>query len=563
MKRKNLKKENENSFIEEKGLSILKTLLESTKSFKTYFSQNDKTPIFDGYFNYLDKNFQILKRIEVQIKSHKKIKLITKGVHRGKYKYEFDTSILNSIKFKITNDPTIYFVVDCENQRCFFKLIDKDFLVNLHYDDSKKRVSYYFDENDIIKDTKKFVDLIDKLYTDSQNEINFKSVEEIKTIQLAMNDFYSKLNELSFIKESIWPDLWKFGIRCSNVDFCCENLKTNNVHGPKANAFAIFPILLGSEKKEITDYTPSKDNLFNCFDLTCEKPITEYLNDCLSRILNFYFDSFFSLKILPDICLDEIIFSILDKLSKVDSTLLGDHFSTCKYSEISMEQFLKIVQPYIDAKNHIIKQNIESISDRSVIKFFFNNSCFDSNNFKLIYFTEEILKECRLRNKKKFNRIWDYFVDNEKAKLARCKDEFFCQEKMNSSIQKLFDSLILFTDEIINNLPIKLKNPLCQEYFYNFYFDNNEAFSFYVMDMALINADCKSDFKKVVAISNKDQYIWRSRGIVFSKLLWSRTPLFYLLKVIIHYSICMKFKIKYIPISVEDVEIDYPFFENF
>lgn len=49
MKKPYMKKENTNSFIEKEGIMILTRLLENTKRFKTYFSENDKTPLLVKY----------------------------------------------------------------------------------------------------------------------------------------------------------------------------------------------------------------------------------------------------------------------------------------------------------------------------------------------------------------------------------------------------------------------------------------------------------------------------------------------------------------------------------
>ena len=313
MKKPNLRKENRNSFIEEKGINILKGILESSQRFKTYFNQNDKTPIFDGYFNYLDENFKILKKIEVQIKACEEIKPLSKGPNQGKYKFAFDTAVLNSIKYKITDNSTIYFVVDCKNKRCFYKLIDKPFLIDLHYDDSKKNVSFYFDDGCILKNINDFERFIHGLYLKSKDETNFKSTEEIRAVQLAMDDFYGKLHELEFIQKSLWPDLWKFGIRFSkNVGFSATVSRTGEQLGQKANAYAIYPLTLGNEETGIKDFAHASNNLFETFDLSCEKTLSDYLNGCLSQILNCYFDSGLAIEIMPDICLDEIIFAVLD-----------------------------------------------------------------------------------------------------------------------------------------------------------------------------------------------------------------------------------------------------------
>lgn len=560
MKKPIMKKENLKSYVEENGMMILKTKLESTKRLKAYFNQNDKTPIFDGYFNFLDDEQHILKKIEVQIKSHEKIRIITKGKNKNKFKYEFDTAVLNAIRYKITNNPTIYFVIDCECARCYFKLIDKEFLVNLHYDISKTKTTYYFNKNDVIEDIDKFVDYIGKIYVETLDNSNFKSIEEIKAIQIAMNDFYSKLNDLSFIKDAIWPNLWKFGIRCSNdIKFDFVNSKAGEKIGSNPNVFAIFPIQLGSEEKEIRDYMPNNENLFTHFDFIGEQTLEGYLNDCLSKILNIYFDGELSIKIMPNICLDELIFSILDEMSKTNNKLSGASFNECKYNEISIDELSNIFEPYLKAKNYIIQKNIDEIIEPFITNFFFN-PFLNYNNFRLICLAEELIDECKRRNKITINRVWDYFVSKEKAKLVRYKDELFDQEKIQLSVQKLFNLLVDCTDEVIDYLPIKIKNPICQNYIYDFYFDYNSPMPSYVISMAMVAEGCKPCFTR--SSITKCNYKWKSYSIFFTDLFMSRTPLFNLLRVVIHFAICKKYNVRYDSNVVEKSNFSYPFFKN-
>lgn len=560
MKKPSMKKESTNSFIEKEGIMILTRLLENTKRFKTYFSENDKTPLFDGYFYFLDNDFKILKKIEVQIKAHDKLKILKSGPNKGKIRYEFDTAVLNSIRYKITNNPTIYFVIDCNSKQCYFKLIDKGFLIGLNYDVSKKKTPFYFDESDKIENIDKFIYFIEKIYATSIDEINFKSQKEIKAIQLGMNNFYHKLNELYFIKDSIWPNLWKFGIRCTrNIIFNVTNSNTGESLCQRANVFAIYPIELGSEEKEIKDYRYDKNNMFENFDLTGERTIDDYLNDCLSQILNYYFDSGLSIKIMPDICLDEIAFSILDELTKTDEKLLGNQFQTCKYNEITIDEFSDIVSPYLIGRNYIVNKDVNSIDDKRVYRFFFD-PFLNGSKFGLICLAEEILKECKMRNKIVIKRIWNYFIDSKMIGLARYTDELFDQTKIASSVQKLFEYLIIYTDDVINKLPIKVKNPLAQSYVYNFYLDEYGSFPFYIMDMVMKDKKCNPNFQREIICD--DMYEWRSKGIFFSNLFHSRIPLFNLLRMVVHYAICKKYDVKFASIQIGSTTFDYPFFQD-
>lgn len=560
MRKPYLKKENINSFKEENGLNILKKKLETNRRIKTYFFQNDKTPIFDGHFNYLSDDLTILKKIEVQVKSTEELVALKKGPNKGKYKYNFDVSVLNSIKYKITDNPTIYFVVDCKNEICFFKNIDKEFLVKLNYDDSKAEIPYYFQNEDIIEDINVFIKFIEGLYVKSIDSINFKSKDEIKSIQKSMNEFYKKINELYFVRDEIWPDFWKFGLRySSNFSLSLTNPKTGVNVKSKATAFAIYPIELGSEEGEIKEYSMKDNNLFNSFDCTCEKTTDDYLNDCLSKILNYYFDSDSSLKIMPDICMDEIIFSILDTISKSNTDISGEKFFTCKYNSLSMEEVKNILRPYFETRDAIFNKNFEKPFDKVAYKFMFS-PMLDINNFGLICLAEKILTESEKRNKQSFERVWDYFRKSSSSATIRYRDECFDEEIITKDIQRLFDYLIKYLSEILDKLPIKISNPLKQQYAYEFYFDDQGMIPTYVIKMAMSNKCCDASFIK--GIDEKTSYEWKSTGCYFSNLFWSKTPLFNLLRIVVHHSLCKKYNVKYDGISVEHLNSSYPFYDE-
>ena len=125
-------KESRNNFIESEGVRILAGFLESNFRIKAHFESCDKTPIFDGYFNLLDSDDHIIKEFEVQIKSTKNLHCITKGKNKGTFAYKMDVNVLNAARFKVSDNPIFYFVIDTINKIIFYKLLTKEFLISLN-----------------------------------------------------------------------------------------------------------------------------------------------------------------------------------------------------------------------------------------------------------------------------------------------------------------------------------------------------------------------------------------------------------------------------------------------
>lgn len=247
-------------------------------------------------------------------------------------------------------------------------------------------------------------------------------------------------------------------------------------------------------------------------------------------------------------------------MTKTDKTLLGDIFDTCKYNALHLDDLRSILNPYLEIMSYVANKNLDAITNETVFRFFFNPQL-NLENFNLICFASEVLKECERRNKTMFNRVWNYFVDRKTADSVRYIEELFDEKKLDESVSQLFDYLISQTDEMIDKLPIKLKNPLRGSYVYEFRLDRRDFCPTYVMDVALTKKNCRPNFAKGI-IPNDDIYEWRCVNIMFSNLFQSRIPLFCLLRVVMHFAICKKFGLKYDSIVVGNMKIGYPFFSG-
>lgn len=539
-----VKKENSNKFIEEKGIRCLETFLEKSERIKCYFTRNDKTPLFDGYFYLLNSDGTISKKFDVQIKSSNSIVPLIKGPNKGKYRYKFDVDVLEAIRTKITENPTFYFVVNPDTNEIFFKYLSIDFLVSLDYrSSSKNAVTYYFDESDKLRDLNLFLKLLKDISSVSNNTITFKSKKEMADIQKSMNSFYKKLDQIDFIIKEIWPQLFKFGIRSSrNNNIFIGKQKMNCV------AYAIYPINYGSSESLIQDYNLLNDNLFNHFDTTFEETLDEYLDNCISNILHFYFsETNLLIRFVPDICLNELIYSFLDDLALYEHSLLSKkYFHTFHKDELNYDEILKIMEPLFETTKKLISGNKLGHSDYEYINFFTKFKVGDKiyfddkkiNDVKKQFF---VLEELRKRKIIKIQRPWNYYKENSQISFPCFTCDLLDKDKFLVAVDTLLSNLINHLSYVLKESKLFLNNEINGVFSYDVKLVKNQIHH-YVIDVVLENESDKFQIKQKAIDENK----------LYSRRCWSdiedlfieSTPIYNCLKILFNSVLCKKLKVK-------------------
>lgn len=536
-----MKKENNNSFVEEKGIRILENILENTKRIKCYFLRNDKTPLFDGFFNLLDEDKTILKKFDVQIKSSPSISPLRKGLNKGKYKYGFNIDVLDATRTKITETPTFYFVINPDTEEIFFKYLSTEFLVSLNYRNlNKKVITYYFSENDKLVDLNAFLMLLDKIRIDSKKSINFKSQKEIGAIQKSMNKFYKKLDKIDFIIQELWPNLFKFGIRSSYI--------FGKAKSTSCMAYAIYPIEYGSTQTDIQDYQMFNDNLFNYYDMTGKITLDNYLDDCISNILHFYFnETNYLIKFLPDICLYELIFSFLDNIASIDSSLLSnEYFHKFYKNEFNLEELLNIVNPFFEITKLILSRKDFDYTVYKCINYFVGfqrngKIYFDEKKIKVVIRLVFTVEELRKRKITKIIRPWNYFLKNSKIFSPCFTSDLFDKNKFLSAIDTILTNLPNYLDELVANTKLEIRNPLKGTYIYNVKLVDNQ-FKHYDIDIALEDKNSCYSVKNNSIEENK-MYAKRCNSII-EDFFVNNTPVFNFVRILFEEIICKKLEVK-------------------
>ena len=239
------------SFIEKEAIRILSSFIEEKRIAKTFFSENDKTPNHDGFFEILtnnDINKFPKKQFIVQIKGTENLKYISTGRNKGKYKYVLNTKFLYYIKEKVTEDPAIYFVIDVKRNKIFWIYLSDTKLMSLNFE-GKNNLTYYFSKEEVCDNIDEFLNKLDLIANERNKKFLNKTCEEIAEIQDALaylNNLFD--NDLKFIKNLMFPDLWRFGIAHSKIpDGSCTIRIGNNVikSNEGSNSFSVYPQIKG------------------------------------------------------------------------------------------------------------------------------------------------------------------------------------------------------------------------------------------------------------------------------------------------------------------------------
>ena len=162
MKRIKLAKHSISAFHEAKAVRILENLLEERCKIKTFFSENDKTPNHDGFFELLGEDGKPEKQFIVQIKKAEHLLKCDKGKNKGKYVYSLDTAFLHYVQERVSESPAIYFVVDIMEEKVFYIYLSDELLSGMDFE-NKNHISYKFSEKDIIKDVDAFTETLHKI----------------------------------------------------------------------------------------------------------------------------------------------------------------------------------------------------------------------------------------------------------------------------------------------------------------------------------------------------------------------------------------------------------------
>lgn len=304
------------SFDESKGNDFLDLVLTSTNKIYSHFSKLDKGPNFDGHFELLDNNGIPIGRFNVQIKTMSTdYKNNNKRGIISQYKYSCDTKIFNAVKYGITLDPCYLFMIDVVNRRIFGKYVSLEYVLSLDIKNEYNKVIYFNDDDEIVDVNNFYNNLVD-IYNDRKNKMisieqnkfiitSSISDEELSDLQLEF-DYLNNMfdNELKYIKDKLFPNIWKFGIAYMKEE--------------KSLGVGIYYIKKG-KNGEFIKYL-NDETFGNCSFITISNKtkIRDLINGFISSILERCYEyRIIPIEYVDNEVLFEILFYFLDEISKV------------------------------------------------------------------------------------------------------------------------------------------------------------------------------------------------------------------------------------------------------
>ena len=362
------------SFNETDAVNLLKQTLESNRTIKTFFGENDRTPNHDGFFELIDQKLAPRKQFIVQIKKTKKLTPNVRGVNKGKYVYRLKTNFLKYVKQKVTESPAIYFVVDIESKHIFWLYLSDEVLMNMDFE-GRDKISYAFSESNILSDISSFTLVLNKIVQYRNRLFLDKSKEEIAKMQDAVDYLNQYLDhDLNAIKESVFLNLWRFGIKCSDDPGISIGIGQEKKMIECSSAVALYPQIKGTNDSGIQEYLMGNDNYFNHLTLGGKVNLSEYSKETLHRIVILFFEKGIPAKYLPNVVLFEIINVFIQK-----SNIFFESYGSSDLSvkEVKKRYMLlgKYVQhilssPSISDAEKVVKRSILFQTQRGNTSFF-------------------------------------------------------------------------------------------------------------------------------------------------------------------------------------------------
>lgn len=304
------------AFNEKNATRILSDFLEQKHTIATFFKENDRTPNYDGSFELVGKDDTPTKQFIVQIKKVENLTPNVKGNNKNCYMYELDTSFLYYVKEKVTESPAIYFVVDIVTNNIFWLYLSDELLMNLEFE-GKERISYPFQEIDIVSDIDAFVQILNQIAAKRNTLFLQKTPEQIAEMQDAL-DYINRLMENDFmkIKEDMFPNLWRFGIRYTPGETMSITTHGQTITSETTAMFALYPQIKGEADTGLKEYSGNQTNYFNHFDMFGKTTPMKYTRDSLHEIIKSYFENEMPAARLTNIMLFERIDSFVCQLQR-------------------------------------------------------------------------------------------------------------------------------------------------------------------------------------------------------------------------------------------------------
>jgi len=579
----NIGKHSENTFRESEGNIILKNKLISNRRISCFFSENDKTPNTDGFFEFINDKGVPIKRFNVQIKS-------TEDLKDGKY--SLDTKILNYVFSKISTDPTVLFLVDLTNQKIFYRHITVDYLLSIDFD-KKKKITVDF-SNDSEFNYNKFEKEIELISNEHNRLMVLKNNDEVLNIQEAITYLNDTIFSIPLLVETLFPNLYRIGIATSSDEkefqFKSQNNKLSTFKSK--NNYGVYFINKGEKRFEIEDFNNLGDYSSILYDGIGDSSPEKYARKVVSDLLKIFFNKTQNyITLMPNEVLEEIVFAFLDKLGSKYSAISSDTYhktfykDNVKVSEASIifNKVMKYMWHIIYSKNELYYQegtlrnllyrNINSVYHQNGVdfidlasvycpreifeKFELGDELFDNqtnhllsfltNEYRLSYYA---IKELNSRGIVNINRIWN-FEPNKEVSIVGYRQSFY-DERFFMQCEKFLKRLPELYNNFIQQLDLK-QLEIKKEIKCSINQNNDNFFSIVVNYFSRESEDFIINVVNQLDDVNSEDFItWGYSGII-PEIFETKMPYYYSLTLLVYEMICKKYSLNFEGVLIKNM----------
>ena len=320
------------------------------------------------------------------------------------YKYSCDTKAFNFACKIVSSNPVLLIMVDLQNDFVFWKYLSIKYCKELE-SWKKDSVTVYFNDDDRIFDVEKWRITLNEIYEERSSGIMPSTQPIPEEFSVAFDRLNNTLdNELAFLKRTLFPTTWKFGI----------SYFTDN--GNKSNSLGIYKVVKGANNTFFKEFDTARDVNFaemQYFGYSAE----EIINSQLKNWVNILFqEENYFIKIMPTAVIQDIIFHTLDS-----------YFSTKAMRSVSKE-------------NHTVTLNYPNASITfAELNTLMLNEDFDITNYNLL---NGCIDELKSRMKEQsLQRFWEIPYQHKVIKYDRSYS-FEPEENMTSLNKKNLEYLL-------------------------------------------------------------------------------------------------------------------------
>lgn len=364
--------------------------------------------------------------------------------------------------------------------------------------EGRDRISYPFKETDIVPDIDSFVQTLNKIAAKRNALFLQKTPAQIAEMQDAL-DYINQLMENDFtkIKEVIFPNLWRFGIKYTPGETMSITAGGRTITSEETSMFALYPQIKGVPDTGLQEFTSGRTNYFNHFDMFGKTTPTEYAQKSVQKIIKSYFEDEIPAKQLPDIMLFERLNSFVHRTERFyEFKTDGGKILTCDLYRgvVLLIRYIQhiILDQNVDSDEEDIRADIINrfnLGDRNFFDIFhcgskvvacFKEFCTKYKNEEKVGFMPDLvfkvipkyqiaafvdIAELEHRGTKHYEQVWDYDYF-EMSKLA--PDE--CMKETNEICDKWFAALPAIYSDFYDTLfdkgkyRFKGKFEYCNEY---------------------------------------------------------------------------------------------------